>query len=145
MFDPPIVAAGSSCDRARDDVETDAPRKKAPMAGQPGARGADHSLLLSSVDRQFGRTEAVVRACLDLDERDEVVMPHDEIDFDAVVTDVVLHDAIPSLDEECGSTALALSPELASGVAARPGSGVRRRSLVSSTHRGLPRDRGCEG
>lgn len=72
-------------------------------------------------------------------------MSHDEVDFDAVVTDVVLHDAIPSLGEERGSTALALGPEFASGVAAGPDSGVRRGSLVSSTHRGLPRDRGCEG
>lgn len=99
--------------RAGHDIEAQTP----PSAGafwlrdEPGTGAAAQALLLAPVDRFGGASVSVRAPRLDLDDDQERAAPSDEVDLDAIRTDVVRDDAIPSRLEKIGGEGFAFTTE----------------------------------
>ena len=70
---------------------------RAPVTGDPDARGASQLLLLPPVDRFDGAAEPVPAPSLDLDERHHPIPLDDEIDVAMPGAEPALDDAPPAL------------------------------------------------
>lgn len=103
------------------------------VRGQPGMRTAPQSTLLAFVDRLRCMAMSAGAPTLDLDENEQSPATRDQVDLDAICSDVARDDAISSGLEESGGSSFALASEPLTGLMGLMGLKVVRRASTHSS------------